>query len=177
MTEIQIDATFAAAGEYEIILESFDAASSVKSALKTDKVTVKVTPIAPSMSSEPELVVLSPEESSEWSLPTINPGSYGPATVLVTIPATLSSVITFDQDSKTFTFDGLSASSTLAGQSYLFRISLESSEDDWSKSYTQMVQILAFENAVAEKAQVGNVPAAQPIATPTAQVENVTVDV
>lgn len=152
------------AGDYEIILESFDAASSVRSALKTDKITVKVIPIAPGLSIEPELVVLSPEEPSKWQLPPTNPGSFELAAVTVTIPASLTSVVRFDQDSQTFTFDGLSSSSSLAGHKFLFKIVIESKENTLQSTYMQMVQILDFKKTVDLEAEADIVPEAEEFA-------------
>ena len=60
-SEIQIDASTLEAGQYEVTLESYDAASSVGSALKTDKVIVTVTSfVAPSLHNLPLVLVLPP---------------------------------------------------------------------------------------------------------------------
>ena len=115
-SEILIDATAQAAGEYKLVLESYDAASPVGSALQTDEIVVVIVGfVAPSLSAEPEVVVLSPKKPSKWMLPTIDSGSSGLASEQVTMPASLASVTTYDENSRTFTFQGLPSDSALAG--------------------------------------------------------------
>ena len=109
------------ADEYEITIESYDALSPVGSTLKTDKIVIKIEErvIAPSLSQQLEIVELTPDEPKEWTLPEIDLGTYGLVSVKVTMPSSLTNVLKFDEDTQTFTFEGLSSSSSLAGQKFL----------------------------------------------------------
>ena len=62
-------------GEYNLILESFDLNSKVKSALKTDLILIKVLNL-PHFTSDLEMQQLTLGVPFEWDLPDIGEGSY-----------------------------------------------------------------------------------------------------
>ena len=123
--------------------------------LKTDDITVTLTEriIAPKLSTEPKVVVLTPLQPSEWNLPTLDEGLPGLASVKVQLPENLKSVIDFDQDSRVFRFKGLSSNSSLADKKFLYKLELTSvSEALETVVYNLMVQILPFgEEPIVEK--------------------------
>ena len=70
-TKILINSLEAEPGVYNLVLESFDAASSVKSTLKTDTIELTIKPNPPLFESDPLPVTLVVGEAQSWTLPDI----------------------------------------------------------------------------------------------------------
>ena len=81
-TLVRINAEHIQPGEYSLVLESFDLNSSVKSALKTDLIVIKVLNL-PHFTSDLEMQQLTLGVPFEWDLPDIEEGSYTLSEVIV----------------------------------------------------------------------------------------------
>jgi len=98
------------------VLESFDASSTVGTALKTDRVVVKVEPAtsvigtAPSFTTELEMITLTAKEAQDWKLPPIDSSPYTLAKVNVVPQSSLATYVTFNEDSHTLSFSGIDGS-------------------------------------------------------------------
>ena len=98
-SDVVIDATALAleAGEYEIMLESYDSSSPVGSTLKTDKIVVKIEASPPSFDSPLDIVILTPGEPKDWQLPEIDAVSHELVSVKVKMPSSLANFLEFDE--------------------------------------------------------------------------------
>ena len=106
-TLVSLNAKGVQPGEYNLILQSFDQNSSVKSTLKTDQITIIVTGYSPlSFTSDLELQNLTLGVPYEWELPGIKEGSFPLIEVIVEPDAAIQQSISFSTSQNKFYFDG-----------------------------------------------------------------------
>ena len=89
----------------------------------------------PAFSTELTEQLLTVGEQKEWTLPTIEEGSYPLAEVIVVPSGLISSLISFDKTLRKITFNGEAASDDIAGLFTTIEITLINSEGS-ENSYT-----------------------------------------
>ena len=138
-TDVMIDTTEVAPGEYDLALESFNTLSIAQSALKTDEIKFVVSaPTPPSFSEELTVKVLTVGQASSWDLPEINQGYYPLDRIEFEANANIASSLTFDEQSLQVNFDGNSSSATSDRMISSIKIDLIDTSG-LSTSYTQIL--------------------------------------
>ena len=137
-TDVIIDTTGVAAGDYTLTLESFNTLSLAKSALKTDTMTISVL-VQPSFAETLSLEVVTAGTAATWKLPEIVDGDYL-ANVQVVPPSSLDSYITYDSATRQISFSDDDSSKSLSGSSFNINIILVNTNGDES-IYEQTVLV------------------------------------
>ena len=140
-TDVIIDTTGVSAGEYTLMLESFNTLSIAKSALKKDTITITVT-APPSFTETLTSEVVTAGTATSWTLPEIDDGYYELSNVQVVPPVSLDSYITYDSATRQISFSDDDGSKPLAGSSYTISITLVNTNGDESV-YGQTLQVMA----------------------------------
>ena len=106
-TTLTINVADVKAGEYELILESYNALSIAQNALKTDKILIKVLePVLPVFERDLEPLILKLGKDSTWTLPNIVDGTYPLAEIVFQSDKRIDSYIRINRTDREVTFNG-----------------------------------------------------------------------
>ena len=137
-----------AAGNYTLVLESYNILSSVRSALKKDTIEITVVEpppiVPPSFMTELKGQVVTAGTESSWYLPEIDEGSLALLEVVVEPGESVAPYITYEDSARKIVFADDESSESLVGSFLTIVIKLLNVNND-ETSYLMGLQVLAAE--------------------------------